>query len=190
MAGIKLEVTIDDAATQVYAAIAQRMGNGKALMQAIGQTMVSSTIRRFGTQSGPDGKPWAPLSKATRRKRGANAKALLASGRLRQSITFVASAMSVEVGTNLIYARIQQMGTAGLEGGAIQMPERTTTIYRSTRDLNNGRSRFVKKSKSDFATDHKVAAHTVTIPGRPYLGMSVADEKAIAALVHKFAMGD
>jgi phage virion morphogenesis protein len=183
MGGLQLTATVEDEATKVYAEIAQRMGKGKPLMAAIGQSLVSSTIRRFATQSGPDGKAWTPLSKATLKKRGPGAKALLASGRLRQSITFNASSNQVEVGTNLIYARIQQLG------GTTQMPERTTTIYRSQKDMAAGKSRFVKKSKSDFATDHTVGAHSVTIPGRPYLGVSAADEKTIAALVHKFVMG-
>lgn len=183
MAGVMLTATVEDEATKVYFQIAQRMGKGKELMAAIGQSLVSSTVRRFAAQAGPDGKPWARLSKSTLKKRGPNAKALLASGRLRSSITFAASASQVEVGTNLIYARIQQLG------GTTQMAERTTTIFRSTKDLAKGKSRFVKKSKSDFATDHVVPAHSVTIPARPYLGVSKSDEQTINATVHKFVMG-
>ena len=183
MAGVMLTASVEDEATRVYFEIAQRMGKSKDLMAAVGQSLVSSTVRRFATQSGPDGQPWTPLSKATLKKRGPSAKALLASGRLRQSITFSASAAQVEVGTNLIYARIQQLG------GTIQMAERTTTVYRSQKDMAKGKNRFVKKSKSDFATDHKVGAHEVTIPARPYLGVSASDEKTINALAHKYVMG-
>lgn len=184
MAGIKLVVEVDDAAIAVQAGIAQRIGKGRPLMQAIGQSLVSSTIRRFSTQSGPDGQPWPKLSKATLKKRGPNAKALLASGRLRMSITSLASSNSVEVGTNLVYARIQQLG------GKIDVAEHTTTIFRNSKDLRAGRpARFVKRSKSDFATDHKVGAHSIVIPPRPYLGVSTADERSIAALVPKFVMG-
>jgi phage virion morphogenesis protein len=183
MAGIKLTVEVDDAAIAVHAAIAQRIGKGRPLMQAIGQSLLSSSIRRFSTQSGPDGQPWPKLSAATLKKRGPSAKALLASGRLRQSLTYLASNSSVEVGTNLVYARIQQLG------GTTNFAERTTTIYRNSNDLRAGRSRFVKRSKSDFATDHTVGAHSVTIPARPYLGVSAQDQRSIAALVPKFVMG-
>lgn len=184
MAGVTLEVGIEDEATKVYVQLAERLGKGKGLMQAIGQSLVSSTIRRFSQQVGPDGTPWAPLSKATLKKRGPNAKALLASGRLRQSITFAATSNSVEIGSNLIYARIQQLG------GTIEREENTTTIYRRSKDLAEGRqARFVKKSKSDFATDHKVKAHSITIPARPFLGISAQDEKTVAALAHDYVMG-
>lgn len=184
MAGISLTVEVDDAAIAVQVGIAQRIGKGRPLMQAIGQSLVSSTIRRFATQSGPDGQPWPKLSRATLKKRGPSAKALLASGRLRQSITSIATTNSVEVGTNLVYARIQQLG------GTTEMAERTTTIYRNSKDLRaGGPARFVKRSKSDFATDHKVGAHSVTIPPRPYLGVSEADKRSIAALVPRFVMG-
>ena len=183
MAGLQLTASADDEATKVLFQIAQRMGKGKDLMTAVGQSLLSSTIRRFSTQTAPDGSPWAPLSKSTLKKRGPNAKALLASGRLRQSMTFAASSSQVAVGTNLIYARIQFLG------GTIEQAERTTTIYRSTKDLARGKSRFVKKSKSDFATDHTVGAHSITIPGRQALGVSASDESTIGALVHKFVMG-
>jgi phage virion morphogenesis protein len=183
MAGLLLTATVEDEMTKVLFQIAQRMGKGKDLMSAVGQSLVSSTIRRFSTQTAPDGSPWAALSKATLKKRGPSAKALLASGRLRLSMTFAATSNQVEVGTNLIYARIQFLG------GTIKQPERTTTIYRSTKDLARGKSRFVKKSKSDFATEHKVGAHAITIPGRQALGVSAADERTINALVHKFVMG-
>lgn len=184
MAGITWDVGIDDGATKDLARLAEKLGKGRPLMQSIGQSMLSSTIRRFATQSAPDGTPWAPLSTATLKKRGLNAKALLASGRLRQSLTFFATSSSVEIGTNVVYAGIQQLG------GTIERKEGTTTIYRRAKDLEEGRqARFVKKGKSDFATDHKVKAHSITIPGRPFLGLSLQDEKVISATVHAYMLG-
>lgn len=55
-------------------------------------------------------------------------------------------------------------------GGTIQVPEKETTIYRKLDKegelANNGR--FVKQSKSNFATTHVVPAHTINIPPRPF----------------------
>jgi phage virion morphogenesis protein len=190
MSGILTTVQVEDGITSELYGTIKHLGQLKPLHQAIGQTLLSSTIRRFSTQTDPAGNAWTKLSKATLKKRGPNAQALNASGRLRQSLNFRASSDQVEVGTNLIYGAVQQLGTAGLEGGAIQMPARMGTIYRRSSDLKAGReARFVKASKSDFASDHLIPAHSVTIPGRAYLGMSAADQKVILALVHKFAMG-
>ena len=67
-------------------------------------------------------------------------------------------------------------------GGAIAVPARTTTIYRSvdekTGDFKNG-GKFVKASKSNFATTHEVPAHTITIPSRPLMRQtaSVVNQK-------------
>lgn len=61
-------------------------------------------------------------------------------------------------------------------GAIINIPARTATIYRSI-DKNgrfNKQGRFVKRAKSNFASDHAVAGHSVTIPSRPYFRGMVA----------------
>jgi len=180
---MRLSVGIDDQATQAIAKMAETLGKSRGLMDAIGQHLVSSALRRFQTQAGPDGKPWAPLSKATLRRRGPNARALQASGRLRLSVTFLSSARSVEVGSNLIYAALMQLG------GTIEQPARSMPVFRRQKDVAGGRSRFVKESQSDFKTYHEVGAHAITVPGRPYIGIGPADERAIARLAHDYMMG-
>ncbi|MEO0034828.1 MAG: hypothetical protein RLZZ501_851 [Pseudomonadota bacterium] len=180
---VLIRAEIDDQATRSLAALAERLGKARGLMDAIGQHLVSSALRRFQTQTGPDGTPWAPLAKATLRKRGPNAKALQASGRLRLSLTFLSTVRSVEVGSNLIYAALMQMG------GTVEQSARSMPIFRRQQDLAEGRSRFVKESRSDFKTYHEVKAHSVTVPGRPYIGIGPADQRAIARLAHDYVMG-
>jgi hypothetical protein len=56
-------------------------------------------------------------------------------------------------------------------GGTIQIPARTVTVYRKraasgTRFLRKGR--FVKRSQSNFPTEHAVGAYSITIPPRPF----------------------
>jgi hypothetical protein len=64
-------------------------------------------------------------------------------------------------------------------GASINVPERTTTLYRKVNPdgtfANNGR--FVKASKSNFATDHTVPAHTINIPPRPFFRTVIAKGK-------------
>lgn len=63
-------------------------------------------------------------------------------------------------------------------GATIQIKERTQTIHKKIGKngelLKNGR--FVKKSQSNFAGDHKIGAHTVVIPPRPFFRQMFAEK--------------
>jgi len=63
-------------------------------------------------------------------------------------------------------------------GGVINIPAHTVTLYRKVNsDGSFAKSgRFVKRSKSNFATDHTVPAYSVTIPSRPFFRQMVAKE--------------
>lgn len=63
-------------------------------------------------------------------------------------------------------------------GGTFTVPEHEVEIYRSinaeqTEFLKGGR--FVKKSKSNFATTHTVPEYTVTRPPRPFMRQCIAE---------------
>lgn len=63
-------------------------------------------------------------------------------------------------------------------GATIDMPARTQTIFRQTNKAGtafNKDGRFVKESKSNFASDHEVAAHTITIPPRPFFRTTIKE---------------
>nr|WP_310616938.1 hypothetical protein [Pantoea cypripedii] len=64
-------------------------------------------------------------------------------------------------------------------GGTISIPEHMTTIHRQIDADGNFKrgGRFVKEAKSNFATDHVVPAHTVTLPPRPFLQMGIDDSR-------------
>lgn len=177
MGGAALSARVEDQA--VAAALDRlkaRIADLQPILDEVGSSLVASTLRRFQTQSGPDGKAWPQLSKSTLRKRGADARMLQASGRLRLSITHRASAREVEVGTNLVYAAIHQFG-GKIETFAASMP-----VYRKQADVRAGKARFVKKSKSDFMSYHEVGAHSVAIPARPYLGIDADDQTSITEI--------
>jgi len=174
MTGVAIAVTVEsDRVRAVLRTLAGRAGNLKPAFAAIGRSMVVSTQQRMQAQHGPDGKPWPALSAATLlaraggrrkafRKDGqtlrkpaarimATAKALLASGLLRASLTSNADGGGVEVGTNRIYAAVQQFGAEihAKDGGLLV--------------FGNG-TMFARK---------------VTIPARPFLGVDAGDEAMI-----------
>jgi hypothetical protein len=68
-------------------------------------------------------------------------------------------------GTSVPYiAAIQEFGAT------VQHPPRQTTIYRKVNargELLRG-GRFVKRSQSNYATEHEVGAHITKIPPRPF----------------------
>ena len=143
----------------------ERLSDPTPLLTDIGAALVNSTRERFDTQSGPDGRRWAPHSadtvisrlggtkrvytKRMRFRKGAQSRMdrlriLFQEGHLRNSITFRASRTGVEVGTNLIYGAIHQ---------------------------NGGKAGRGKK---------------IFIPARPYLGLSSADETMIEGLAQAY----
>lgn len=65
-------------------------------------------------------------------------------------------------------------------GAAINVPERTTTVYRSLRSdgvTYNRQGRFVKKRVANVATDHVVPAHTIIIPARPFMRTTISENQ-------------
>ncbi len=64
-------------------------------------------------------------------------------------------------------------------GASINVPAHTITNYRKIDKqgnfLRNGR--FVKRKQSNFASDHLVPAHTITIPPRPFFRNAIAEAK-------------
>ncbi len=129
----------------------------RKLMNILGAVLESSTRRRFRKGVGPDGKAWTQSA----RVRENGGKTLLLSGRLRDSITHDADDRQTEVGSNLIYAAIHQVG------GVI-------------RAKNGGMLRF----QIPGLGWRQVAQ--VTIPARPYLGVSAEDRTELSAQVTRY----
>ncbi|MGR3822473.1 MAG: phage virion morphogenesis protein [Salipiger marinus] len=155
----------------------QRMENKRPFYAAVGQRMVDSTTERFDLENAPDGTPWAALRAATikareRRKQIPVVK-LRAEGHLKGSIYHVATAEEVRVGSPVEYAAIHQLG------GTINKPARQAKIYRKKDEAGQVGRRFVSKDDANHVTDVTIPAHKITIPARPYLGLSAADEEGV-----------
>ncbi|WP_083545494.1 phage virion morphogenesis protein [Sulfitobacter alexandrii] len=123
------------------------------LMEMCGALLETSTKDRLReTNTAPDGAAW-PKSFRAELDGG---KTLHDSGRLANSIQYLAGPAQVEVGTNVIYAGIHQTGGTIVPkaGGALAF------------GLPNG----------EFAV-----VGSVTLPARPYLGISDLDRDDIEA---------
>ncbi|HEV2501615.1 MAG TPA: phage virion morphogenesis protein [Mesorhizobium sp.] len=160
MSGVTLETRITDhGVDQAFTSLIGLMGNTTPIMSAIGTGLVSSTHRRFISQTSPAGEAWAALNAEYKRMKR-NARILTESGRLRDSISSQPGNDYVRVGTNVIYAGIHQLG------GTIVPKNASHLVFRLASGV--------------------VLAKSVTLPARPYLGISDDDEEMIADTVFRF----
>lgn len=136
------------------AGLVKAFGNLEPLMEGFGLYLESATIDRFENERGPDGQRWKPSLRA--RQQGG--KTLTDRAQLRSSITSQAGPESVEVGTNKIYGGIHQFG------GTIRPKNGEYLTFRLPGGLG------VRRVKS------------VTMPARPFLGLSSEDENELLAL--------
>lgn len=128
--------------------------NFTALHKEIGEYLVSDTQRRFDEGIGPKGARWKPSARA----KADAGQTLVDSKRLQSSIGYEARSDRVDVGTNVKYARIHQLG---------------------------GTIRPKKARRLIFTVDgEKVAARKVRIPPRPFLGVNERNEREIRTIIH------
>ncbi|MDL2401260.1 phage virion morphogenesis protein [Rhizobium mayense] len=160
MAGASISFTITDRAVlRGFDQLGRLMTNTRPVMAAIGTELVASTVMRFVTQTDPTGGHWIALNpEYAAGKR--NARILTERGRLRDSINSRPSNHEVRIGTNLVYAAIHQFG------GVIRPVKAKHLFFRMGGNL--------------------VVANRVTLPARPYLGISKDDQTSIAEIVFSF----
>lgn len=126
---------------------------------AIAEGLRTSTIERFQAEKSPEGKKW----KQSIRAREEGGKTLTKSTALRSSIRSEASAEGLAIGTNDIRAATHQFG----DTRTIKAKRKKALHFRV-----NGRWVSKKEVK-------------VTIPARPFLGVSEEDEEEIRELLYQ-----
>lgn len=142
--------------------IGRRAEDLTPLMDMIGPRLRDAARNRIAsTNVGPDGVPW-PVSFRAKTEGG---KTLLDTTDLSESLTWRASAREVEIGSNLIYAAIHQFG-----GDIVPVSAGALTFR-----LANGQM---------------VTCGKVTIPARPYLGVSDEDEVILTDLALTYLAGE
>ena len=113
MAGVTL--TIDakqvDRVSKRLHQILNNLADPRELLDEIGGYLVSSTHLRFEDTESPAGEPWAEWSEATQARR-AGGVILTDTERLSDSITHQVGKDQVEIGTNVLYAGVHQLGAA------------------------------------------------------------------------------
>lgn len=115
MSGVGMQwQMLDLVALQLRINAIERMDT-RQMMDAIGHEVETQTKRRIADEkTSPQGEAWAPWSERYAAKRHAGQSLLESEGHLRDSITHVVemSGKDVEIGSNLVYARIHQEGGA------------------------------------------------------------------------------
>jgi len=185
MAGASLTVTVDLAAADARLDAAQQaLTSPRALLRELGEYLRGSTRARFASMSGPDGARWQALSPRYQRRKHRNAdKILTLRGHLRSRIAYqLEGDDGVAVGSNLAYAAIHQFG------GSIEIAARSQRARLVPKRIKreDGTSyvaqRFGKLgAKSGALRNVTLPAYAVTMPARPYLGLSAEDEGEILA---------
>jgi phage virion morphogenesis protein len=165
MTGVTFEARFDDAdLSGALARLAAGAADPSPLMRIIGDYGVDSTRRRMIEQHAPDGTAWAALNPAYAELKGSGYDILYASGALRGSLTYLAGMSEVSWGSGMIYAAVHQFGA--------------TIVPKNAPALS-----FVLGGK---LSPYLVSVKSVTIPARPYLGISDADRVEIELLGREY----
>ncbi len=130
-------LTIDDREMkQLLRSLSRKMSNMRPLMSELGEIAISSIEKNFevgGRYSSPESwrggsRKWKPLAAPTIKQRAKKGywpgKILQRVGQLAASISKKVSRDSVSVGTNKIYAAIQQFGGKAGRGHKVTIPAR------------------------------------------------------------------
>jgi phage virion morphogenesis protein len=125
--------------------------NPAPLLAQLGEYTLRTTRDRFKTQTAPDGTAWQALVPWYKKEKSQNKNRVLTlRGFLRgQLVSQVVGGKSVEVGSNLVYAAVHQFGAT------------------------------IKPKSAKVLAFRGHVAESVTIPARPYLGLSEADKNEL-----------
>ncbi len=131
--------------------------NRAGIMAAMAETLRTSTVERFNTQTSPSGDRWHPSVRAENE----GGKTLTKSAVLKNSINAQSDSTGAAVGTNTVYAATHQFGD-----------ERTIRAKESRHLRFKISGRWVS-----------VPSVHINIPARPFLSISAEDENEIKALI-------
>lgn len=191
MSGVRITVTVDDRSMrQGLLELAARGRQLAPAFRSIGELMLRSTDRRFSTQVSPDGVPWAAISTGWREAKRRNrhlSQILQMRGRLRGSIAYRATNDEVAIGTNVIYGAIHQLGGDIEQGARLQVMAFRGSVKKPGKFLS--RAAAGKSKKAVTIRVAQIAARTITMPARPYLGISIQDRTGIARIIARHLAG-
>ena len=186
---VTYSVTINDQGMlDQLGALVDRMDNATGFYKNVGEYLLNSIHDNFDREETPAGMAWQGLKEQTKRRREqlrlTPIRILRARGRLAGSFSSVATATEVRVGTPVPYAAIHNFG-----GDIEQQPRKQTIYQRYDEKTDTLHQKFVRKSRSNFARDVDVGAHTITIPARRFAGVSQEGERIILGIAQDWLRG-
>lgn len=139
------------AAIEHLSGLVDAINDPSPLLAELGEYGLRSTRARFKTQTAPDGTAWAALQPWYQREKRRNKNRILTlNGYLRGQMTWqLVGDRTVEIGSNLPYAAVHQFGAT------------------------------IKPRAAKVLMFRGHVAKSVTIPARPYLGLSDEDRSEI-----------
>ena len=158
--GVKIEARNLPEIYRQLSALVLTTGETRELLDEIGGVLADGARLRFRDQQGPDGQPWVPSIRA----RVQNGQTLRDTGALANSLTHVVMSSTVEVGTNIPYAAPNHFGA------------HITAV--------NGPFLRFKIPGGGWARKKEV-----TLPARPFLGVSNDDELTIMEVIEALFNG-
>ena len=165
MSGVRIEGDVRKLYKQLSKLENIDMRNVNAVLA---EAIRASTLDRFRNEEAPDGTKWKPSKRtSTSRKRE---KILTNTGRLKRSINSKADRRGFAVGTNVVYAATHQFGDENRELGPLTIKAKKA---KSLMFNIGGKDIFVKKVH--------IPSLKVSIPARPFLGISEEDIAEIRA---------
>ena len=158
-------------------------------MQIMGRVLKTGAQLRFRSTSGPDGAAWEKSFRAKHE----GGQTLSLTRRLRNSITYTATASTATVGTNVAYAAIHQFGGTIRAKNAQFLSIPVTPAARAAGSPRNMAGLHVAQTlKGQFmlVNDKGVTQYLlrkqVNIPARPFLGVSAGDRVELIGVAERF----
>lgn len=161
-------------------------------MQNMGRVLKTGAQLRFRSTSRPDGAAWEKSFRAKHE----GGQTLSLSRRLRNSITYTATGSSATVGTNVVYAAIHQFGGTVRAKNAQFLSIPVTPAARAAGSPRNMAGLHVAQTLkgqfilvNDKGVTQFLLRKQVTIPARPFLGVSAGDRVELIGVAERFLQG-
>lgn len=189
MAGARVEISKDTATPALKRLIARLQGDGRDLMLGhMGEYLMRSTRDRAAQEIDPDGRKWAALSPGYARwkakKRPGVPILKFDFHMLGDQLSYQVDPDGLLLGTNAPYGARHQFG-----GDSTHAAHSRKLAFE--KDAPNGKKRFARPGSA--AVHHEkwatVGEFTVTLPARPWLGVSTDDEKELLDIAEDHVTG-
>lgn len=142
-----------------------RLADPSPLLREIGAALVQSTRERFDTMSDPTGKKWAALSPDTKLSRMGGARRVYT-----KKMTFRKGAADKMSRMTILFRQGHLRNSITARANRTGVEIGTNLVYGALHQFGGRAGRGQK----------------ITIPARPYLGVSATDEDRIATLAQEY----